>query len=53
MANEMMAVQHSSEELLRFILPDNTVTIDMEVMTLKGAHIFKQYKHSSHKRFIP
>ena len=49
MANEMMTVQHSCEGLLRFILPDNTVTVDMEVMTLKGVHIFKQEKHSSEK----
>ena len=46
MANEMMAVQHGCEGLLRFILPNDTVTIDMEVMTLKGVHIFKQDKHS-------
>ena len=53
MANEMMAVQHSCEGLLRFILLDNTVTVDMEVMTLKGVFIFKQHKHSSVKGFIP
>ena len=48
-----MAVQHSCEGLLRFILPDDTVTDDMEVMTLMGVHIFKQDKHSSEKSFIP
>ena len=48
----MMAVQHSCG-LLRFILPDDTVTLDMEVMTLSGVHIFKQDKHSSEKSFIP
>ena len=53
MANEMMAVQHSCEGLLRFILLDDTVTVDMEVLTLKGVHIFKQDKHSSEKSFIP
>ena len=53
MANEMMAVQHSCEGLPRFILLDNTVTIDMEVMTLKGVPIFKQDKHSSEKSFTP
>ena len=53
MASEMMAVQHSCEGLLRFILPDNTVTVDMEVMTLLGFHIFRQDKHSSEKSFIP
>ena len=29
------------------------MTIHMEVMTLKGVHIFKQDKHSSEKSFIP
>ena len=53
MASEMMAVQHSCEGLLRFILPDDTVTVDMEVMTLLGVHIFKQDKHSGEKSFIP
>ena len=49
----MMAVQHSCEGLLRFILPDDTVTVDMEVMTLTGVHVFRQDKHSSEKGFIP
>ena len=49
----MMAVQHSCEGLLRFTLLDDTVTVDMEVITLKGVHIFKQDKHSSEKSFIP
>ena len=53
MASEMMAVQHSCEALLRFILPDDTVTVDMAVMTLMGVHIFKQDKQSSEKSFIP
>ena len=30
-----------------------TVTVDMEVMTLKGVYVFKQDKHSSKKGFIP
>ena len=49
----MMAVQHSCEGLLRFILPDDTVTVDMNVMTLTGVHIFRQDKHFSEKSFIP
>ena len=40
-------------DFLRFIVPDDTVTIDMEIMTLKGKHIFKQDKNSSGKAFIP
>ena len=32
----MIAAQHNSEGLLKFILPDNMVTVDVEVMTLTG-----------------
>ena len=53
MASDMMAVQHSCEGLLTFILPDNTVTVDMEVMTLTGVHTFQQDKHFNEKSFIP
>ena len=53
MANEMMAVQHSCEGLLKFILLEDTETVDMEVMTLKAVLIFKQDKHSSENSFIP
>ena len=49
----MMVIQHGCEGLLRFIIPDDTVTIDMEIMTLKGIHIFRQDKNSSEKTFIP
>ena len=53
MASEIMVLQHSCEGLLRFILPDDTVTVNMEVMTLKGVHIFRQDKHSNEKTVIP
>ena len=53
MASEMMAVHNSYKGLLRFILLADTVTIDMEVMTLLGIYIFKQEKHISEKNFIP
>ena len=53
MASEMMVIQHNCEGLLRFILPDNTVTVGMEVMTLKGEYIFRQDKCSNEKTFIP
>ena len=52
MASEMMAFQHSCKGLLRYILPANTVTVDMEVITLFRDHIFKQDKHISEKSFI-
>ena len=54
MASNMTVVQHSCNGFLRFILPEDTVTVDMEVMTLKGIHIFRQDKHSNEKKmFIP
>ena len=40
----MMTAQHNCEGLLKFILPDDTVTVGMEVMTLTGIHIFRQDK---------
>ena len=53
MAIEMSVSQHICEGLLRFILPEDTVTVDMQVMTLKGIYIFRQDKHSNEKTFIP
>ena len=53
MASEMTVSQHTCEGLLRFILPEDTVTVYMEVMTLKGVYIFSQDKHSNEKTFIP
>ena len=53
MTSNMMAVQHSCKGLLRFILPNDTVTVDMEVMTLTRVHIFRQDKHFNEKSFIP
>ena len=52
MASDMMAAQHNWDGLLNFILSDDTVTFDMEVMTLTGIHILRQDKNCSEKRFI-
>ena len=38
----MMVIQYGCEGLIIFIMSDDTVTVDMEIMTLKGIHIFKQ-----------
>ena len=35
MASNMTVVHHTCEGFLRFVLPEDTVTVDMEVMTLK------------------
>ena len=36
MASKLIAAQHASEGLVKFILPDDTVTVDLEGMTLTG-----------------
>ena len=53
MASEMTISQHTCTGLFRFILTEDTVKEDMEVMTLKGVYIFRQDKHSKEKTFIP
>ena len=49
MASEMTVTQHICEGLLRFILAEDSVTVDVEVMTLKGLYILRQDKHSNKK----
>ena len=53
MASKMTITQHICEGLLRFVLPEDIMTVDVEVMTLKGLYIFRQDKHSNEKTFIP
>ena len=45
MASDMIAAQHTWEVLLKFILPDDTVTVDLEGMTLTGVHVYKRDKN--------
>ena len=49
----MMAAQHNCKGLVKFILLDDMVTVDMEVMTVTGIHIYRQDKNCSEKSFIP
>ena len=49
----MTVVHHQCEGFLKFVIPEYTMTIDKEVMTLKGIHIFRQDRHSNEKTFIP
>ena len=49
----MIAAQHNCEGLLKFILLGNSVTVDMEVMTLTGVHVYKKDRNYSEKRFLP
>ena len=53
MASDMIAVQHNCEGLLKFILPDDMVTVDLEVMTLTGIHIYRRDRNCSEKCFLP
>ena len=49
----MAVVHHQCKGFLKFLIPEDTITIDMEVMTLKGIYIFWQDRHSNEKTFIP
>ena len=49
----MTVIHHQCEGFLKSVIPEDTVLVDMEVMTLKDIHIFKQDKHSNEKTFIP
>ena len=49
----MTVIHHQCKGFLKFVIPEDTMTVDMEVMTLKGIHIFRQDKHSNEKTFIP
>ena len=42
MASDMIAAQHNCKGLLKFILPDDMVTVDLEVMTFTGGHVYKR-----------
>ena len=53
MASELIAAQHTCKGLLNFILPDDTVTVDLEVMTLTGVHVHRKDGNSVEKRFFP
>ena len=45
MASELITAQHTCKGLLKFILPKDMVTVDLQVMTLTGAHIYKKHKY--------
>ena len=53
MTSDMIAAQHNCDGLLKFILPDNTVTVDLEVMTLTGIHLYRKDRNCSKKSFLP
>ena len=49
MTNELVTVQHSCDGLLKFVLPKDMVIVDLEVMTLAGAHTYKKDKNNLDK----
>ena len=53
MTNELITVQHTCKGLLKFILPKDTVTVDLEVIILTGVHIYKKDKNNLGKQFFP
>ena len=53
MASKLIAAQHTYEGLLKFVLPDDTVTADLEVMTMTGAHVYRKDRNSVEKCFFP
>ena len=53
MASELIAVHHTCEGLLKFILPEDTVTVDLDVMTLTGVHVYKKDRNSIGKGSSP
>ena len=48
----MIAGQHNFKGLIKFILPDEPVTVDQEVMTLTRIHIYRKDRNCSKKSFI-
>ena len=53
MASNMIAAQHNCRVHLKFILPDDMVTVDLEVITLTGADVYRKDRNCSEKRFLP
>ena len=53
MESELIAAQHTCEGQLKFILPDDTMTFDLEIMTLAGVHVYRKDRNCVEKRFFP
>ena len=53
MASHLTVIHHPWKGFLKFVLPEDSMTVDMEVMSLKGIHIFLQDQKSNEKMFIP
>ena len=53
MAGELISAQHTYKGLVKFILPVDPVTVDLEVMTLTGVHVYKRDKNCIEKKVLP
>ena len=53
MASDMLTAQHNCKGLLKFILPDNMVTVDLEGIILTGIHTYRKDRNCSEKSLIP
>ena len=49
MATKLVTVQHNCDRLLKFVLPKDTVTVDLELMTLTWVHVYKKDKNNLEK----
>ena len=47
--SKLIAAQHPCKGQLKFILPNDMVTVDLEVMSLTGVHIYKKDKNNIEK----
>ena len=52
MASKFITAQHTCKGLLKFILLIDIVTVDLEVMTLTGVHIYKKDKNNVENDFL-
>ena len=51
MASKLIAAQHTCKGLLKYILPNDMMTVDLAVMTLTGVHNYKKDKNNVENDF--
>ena len=52
MASDMITAQHNCKGLLRIILPDDMVAVNLEAMTLTRGHVYKRDRNCMKKRYF-
>ena len=53
MASDLITAQHTCKGLLKFILPNDMVTVDLEVMTLTGVHTYRKDRNNVETHSTP